>query len=258
MLVDLAKDLFREKMRLLLVWAGAFLAWIILVGALSPALTGSPDVYFLASRLVHMGGSMNYQGEDYLLVMFYATILPVGLVVLGAQEGSRLFAGQKARDGLSLLLALPLPRWKILFGRLLYLSAALLGVTFVIIVSTLVMVWVSAIQINGVALIAISFRAYLLGLLFALLTILLANLIKKPYIAQILTLVIFVFAYLLYLLPINSMISPVVGYLSPMFYYLGYAPLLEPWVTGHFIILVGVIIVVLVAVWRQFNTVDLD
>lgn len=258
MLVDLAKDLFREKIRLLLVWAGAFVVWIVLVGLLWKTLAGSPDVNSLASRLAHLAGSMSSPDQDYLLVMFYATILPLGMVVFGAQVGSRLLTGQKARSELSLLLALPLPRWKILIGRLLYLAAALLGVTVVILISTLVMVWASELQINGLALVAIGFRAYLLGLLFALLTVLVANFIKKPDIAQILTLIVFVLAYLLYLLPINSTASPVVGYLSPMFYYLGYAPLLEPWVTGHFLILMGVNIVAMVAVWRQFDAVDLD
>lgn len=254
MLLSLAWETFKERKKYLLPWGAGLV--LVALGALlfRPGIFIPDGISLMPDGLTSLPASGIWPGEFNFDKFLLFLLLTVYLVVFAVFEGSYLITASTSRDNLALFLTYPLPRWKMLTARLVYLLG--IGLSSVVLVNVLGIVAVLLLpgQLNGLSAIWQGFKLVLLEMGFAVFAALIATLTKRTWIGFLAGIGVVICMLAAFLLPVWLPDSGWVQWASPFFYYF---PSTLP-VFGQFAALFGGLVIGLAGLGYVFESADLD
>lgn len=259
----LTKSLWDQR-RGLLWWFLGIAALGIITVALYPSVGAAPEMELLFEDLppvaeVFVGEIVDITSpEGYLNSQLYAMVVPLLFMIYTIAQGSGAIAGEERTGTMDILLANPVPRWRIVVEKF---GTMLLG-GFVLAFSTWLSIVVGAVlvdmEISLLRLAEATIGALLLAYAFGALALLLGCATGQRGISIGVSAGIGVAAYLLNgFALIIDWLEPY-RFLSPFYYYLANDPLyngLDPW---HTLVLIALTLIQLAAAVYAFQGRDVQ
>jgi len=106
-------------------WSAGLIAYVVLIGAIFPSISGSVDLDKLVAHYpdalkslfgIAGGGSLS-SGAGFLDAELFSFMVPLLVLVLAIGTGARLFAGEEDTGRLELVLAYPVRRWRAVIAK---------------------------------------------------------------------------------------------------------------------------------------------
>jgi len=177
--------------------------------------------------------------EGFFSIQPFSMMAPLLFLIFGITKGGNAIAGEMEKGTLDLLLANPLPRWRLVVEKF-----AAIGVSFLVLAIIFWMGMVSGslifnINISALRLAEVIISCFMLGMVFSSLTLALScfNLRKKMSYGLVSG-----FAVIAYLInayaPMVNKLKPY-RIFSPFYYYNGASPLINGLNIAHLLVLVG-------------------
>ncbi len=252
MLVSLLNDLWLERRRRLGIGLAVGVAWLLLSAAAYPHLADSAWVQAAA-------GVFSRQAQFPLAFWVIAAAcggIPVITSLYAILEGSSLLSGAREREVMSLLLAYPLPRWKVFLSRLVFLCLVVGALSFAMTLAAgLAANWAAGISFESM--LRMQPAASLFALQMGSLAMLIALLNCALWKTRMISLVILLVFYAPYLLHAAGGANWLLG-LTPLFHAFGEMPLLEPSHVWQTILILGVTLVIIGLAGVRFEQMDLE
>jgi len=250
----------RDQRRAMLWWVISLLALAAYLAVLYPSIANTPSYNQMLQAWPKeivasvMGEFPDYSTpEGYMNSTTYFMMVPLLFIAFTAGLGASAIAGEEEHGTLDLLLANPLPRWRLVLDKF----AALAVLTWVLGVALWLGLAAGAaavdMDLDLGRLAAVTLSAVLLGLAFGALALAVGAVTGKRGLSTALASVVGVAAYF-----INSL-APVVKGLEPyrklslLYYYIGADPLRNGLNLGHAAVLVGVTVVLLAVAVLAFE-----
>lgn len=195
--------------------------------------------------------------EGFLSIQPFSMMAPLMLLVFAIQKSGDVIAGEKERNTLDLLLANPIPRYRLVMEKWGAIAVSLLILCSVFWLSMTLGSVVFNISISSTRVAEIILSAYMLGLFFVSLTLFFTCMWprKKPVMG-----IVSGFALVSYLVnayaPMVSGLHPYRVF-SPFYYYNGAKPLINGLDLSHFLILTAGVVLFLFISAVFFSRVDL-
>jgi len=247
MLRNIFLKTLRDQRRALLWWVIGLLALAAYLAVLYPSIAKTPSYNQMLQAWPKeivasvMGEFPDYSTpEGYMNSTTYFMMVPLLFIAFAAGLGAHATAGEEEHGTLDLLLASPLPRWRVVLDKF----AALAVLTLVLGLALWLGLAVSAapvhMDLHLGRLAAVTLSAVLLGLAFGALALAVGAITGKRGLSTALASVVGLAAYF-----INSL-APVVKGLEPyrklslLYYYIGADPLRNGLNLGHAVVLGGV------------------
>ncbi len=253
MLASLLSDLWLENRRRLLIWLVVAVMWLLLSAAAYPQLANNAWMQAAA-------GVFSRQASfplAYWIVVVACVGLPVLTSLFSILEGSSLLSGSREREAMNLLLAYPLPRWKVFFSRLVYLCLITAGLSWgMTLAAGLLVHWAAGIAFDIV--LRIQPASSLFALLMGSLAMFLAMWNDSIWKTRLISLGILLVFYAPYLVRAGGSETIWLLRLSPLYHALGDMPLLEPGPLWQTVVLLGVLLVVIGSASARFERMDLE
>nr|MBC7245003.1 ABC transporter permease subunit [Chloroflexota bacterium] len=207
-----------------------------------------------ALRATFMGELTDFTSpEGYLNTEMFFFTMPMLLLIFTIGFGSAAIAGEEERGTLDLLLANPIPRWRVVLEKwaaLLVLSGALVGVVWLGVLASVQFV---ELEINFAYLAQAFVSLWLLSLTFGTLALALGSIRGRRGLSAGVTSALAVAAYFLNsLAPLTDTLKPY-RKLSLFYYYIGADPLSNGLDVGHAAVLVGVTVMLAVVALVAFH-----
>jgi ABC-2 type transport system permease protein len=197
------------------------------------------------------GGANLFSPQGYLSLEFFS-IMPVVIGIYAVLAGSSLLAGDEEAGILDLLLAQPVSRSRLFFGRLVTVATAMAAILGIVWIAFIVGVAVSKeLEISAVALLRPFIALYALLFLFQTLSLLLSMILPSRNTAAMASGLVLVGSYFINALSaFNGTLRTISGYLPMKYYQSGYAVdgLEIGWVLGMF----GIGLVFALLAWLLF------
>jgi len=242
----------RDQRRALFWWIVGLLALTLYLALLYPSIAKTPEYNKILEawppELTYtvLGEFADYSSpEGFLNSSVFFLTAPLLFLIFTIAFGSNAIAGEEERGTMDLLLANPLPRWRVVLEKF----AALVVLTMVLAFALWLGLAIGAvavdmdIRLERVAEATLS--GALLGLAFGALALALGCARGKRGLSIGVTATLGLAAYLLNsLAPITEAVKPY-RKLSLFYYFIGADPLANGWNLGHVAVLVGVTVVFL-------------
>jgi ABC-2 type transport system permease protein len=241
----------RDRRRSLLWWALGLIAVTAITVGFWPTIEESGEelnrlVEDLPPALRNLaGGDIDLTSpEGYLNGRVFSFLGPILFLVFGIASGARTVAGEEQAGTLELVLARPVPRWRIVAEKFAALSVATIALGAVLWASLAVGAVPVGLDIGAGALAGATLMVVLLGLVFGALALLVGSATGRRGLALGITTAVAVATYLIDLYaPISEAVEPFRG-LSPFHYYDAALPLRNGVEPAHAVFL-GVVTVFL-------------
>jgi ABC-2 type transport system permease protein len=196
--------------------------------------------------------------EGFFSIQPFSMMAPLMLLVFAIQKGGDAIAGEKERGTLDLLLANPVPRYRLVIEKWAAIAVSLFILCFSFWISMTLGSVIFNISIGSIRMAGIILSGFVLGLFFATLTLFLSCLWphKKLVIG-----IVSGFALVTYLVnAYGPMVTELHPYrvFSPFYYYNGARPLLNGLNISHFFILVILVLLFFILAIVFFRRSDLD
>jgi len=253
----------RDQRRALLWWVIGLLALAAYLAVLYPSIANTPSYNQMLQAWPKeivasvMGEFPDYSTpEGYMNSTTFFMMVPLLFIAYAVGLGANAVAGEEEHGTLDLLLANPLPRWRVVLDK--FVATAVLTLALGVALWLGLAVGAAAVDmdLHVGRLAAVTLSAVLLGLAFGALALAVGAGTGKRGLSTALASVVGVVAYLL-----NSL-APVVTGLEPyqklslLYYYIGADPLRNGLNVGHAAVLAGVTAVLLVVAILTFQRRD--
>lgn len=254
MLLNLLWDTFMERRKYLLPW-GAGLVLVVLTVLLIRPGSFISDIFSQTPTSASISfPSGSWLGETNYGVLLLYFLVAVYLIVFAIFEGSRLLTPAASRNNLTLFLSYPLPRWKLLAARLVYLVCV--GLSSVVLVYTLGIIAALLLpaQLNWLSISWQGFKLFFIEMGFAVFSALIATLTKRTWVGILAGNGGVILMLAAYLIPVQF---PDLGWMQWFSSFLYLFPSSLP-IFGQFTALFGGVIIWLFGLGYVFETADLD
>ncbi len=239
-----------DRRRSLAGWSVGVVAATVLLAAIWPTIRDMADFQqLIKSYPQELSNLFNIEAmatpAGYLNAEYFSFLAPILFLTFGIGLGARLPAAEEERGSLDVLLALPVPRWRLLLEQ----AATVVVACAVLCVAQVVALLLSSLLFSmgvgfGQAL-AVSVSMSLLAALFGLIALTIGALTGRRAVALMVASVLAVGSYLLYVAAqFVSAVEPWV-FLSPIEHVVGSEPILNglPWVASGALAAVAVVVV---------------
>lgn len=257
---DIARKTLWDQRRGLFWWFVGIFALGIVTVLLYPSVGAAPEMEQLFEDLppvaqVFMGDIVDITSpEGYLNSQLYALMIPLLFMIYTIAHGSGAIAGEEHAGTMDVLLANPIPRWRVVvekFGAMLLGGAVLAVSTWLSIVAGMLIV---DMDMSLLRLTEVTIGSLLLGYLFGAFALLLGCATGKRGLSIGVSAGVGVATYLLNgFAMIVDWLEPY-RTLSPFYYYSGNDPInngLDPWHTAVLIILTVICLVIAVLTFQN-------
>lgn len=156
---------------------------------------------------------------EWLRVIGFGLVLPLGLVVFTIRQGSWLVAGEEERNSLGLLLAVPLRRYRLILEKFAVLVLLALVPVFAVWLALSLVRWLGWLPLPGLALAGAAALLFLVGLAFGAPAMALGSLTGRRWLSFTITLAFALLMLWVSRLPGSFQVHPVLRFLSPFYYY---------------------------------------
>lgn len=249
MLSSLFLKILRDYRISLLFWGLGFIALSFYLMYFYPFISKTPDILRILENLPpiiknFIGNTAKLTSpEGFFNVQPFSMMAPLLFLIFSILKGGNIIAGEMEKGTLDLLMANPLPRWRLVVEKYSALGMSLfyLSITFWIgmVSSSLIF----NVKINFLRLAAAIISCFALGLFFASLTLTLGclSLRKKMSYGIVIGL-----AFVTYMInayaPMVASLRPYQVF-SPFYYYNGASPMIYGLNIAHFSILIGLSVI---------------
>jgi ABC-2 type transport system permease protein len=263
MLRNVLLKTLRDQRRAMLWWVIGLLAVAAYLAVLYPSIANTPSYNQMLQAWPKgivasvMGEFPDYSTpEGYLNSTTYFMMVPLLFIAFAVGLGANAIAGEEEHGTLDLLLANPLPRWRVVLDKFAALVVLTLGLGAALWLGLAVGGAVVGMEVNLSGLAAVTLSAVLLGVAFGALALAVGSATGKRGLSTALAAAVGVAAYF-----INSLAPVVEGLqayrrLSLLYYYIGADPLRNGLNLGHAAVLVGVTLVLLAVAVLAFQRRD--
>lgn len=254
----------RERGRSLLFWSIGLVALAGIMVAFFPSIRDNPGIQdfiesFPSYLMALFGGEItDYSSpEGYLNSELFFLLFPLLMLVLGIGAGSSAVAGEEEKGTLDLLLANPVPRWRLVLEKLGAMVVFVLLVAFVFWAALLLAGLTIDMGLDPGTLAAVCLSGSLLGIMHGSFALAVGCARGSRGIAIGVAGVLGVYGYLLNALaPLMDWLEPFQN-LSPFYYYSEAVPIVNGLDAGHAGVLIGLTAIFLAAAVVAFHRRDL-
>lgn len=177
--------------------------------------------------------------EGFFSVQPFSMMAPLLFLIFGITKGGNTIAGEREKGTLDLLLANPLPRWRLVVEKFAAIGVAFLILTIIFWIGMISGSLIFNIKINAMRLAEAIISCFMLGMVFSSLTMAVSCLYLQKKMSYGLVSGFAVIAYLVNAYaPMVNMLKPY-RIFSPFYYYNGASPLINGLNIAHFLVLVG-------------------
>jgi ABC-2 type transport system permease protein len=246
-----------DQRRSLMWWASGILAYALMIAAFYPSIQAMPSFNdfvkaapkeLMAAFVGNITDLVSPVG--FLNSQIFFLIGPLLLLLYAVGQGSSAIAGEEERGTLDLLLANPLPRWRVVAEKFGAMVVGTLGLALMLWLGLAAGALWAKMNISMGRIAEATLATALLGLVFGTLGLALGSATGNRGLSNGVTSTVALAAYLLNALaPLSPRLEPY-RKLSPFYYYIGADPLVNGLNLGHVAVLLGLIVVLLaVALW---------
>jgi ABC-2 type transport system permease protein len=247
----------------LLGWAMGFVFISLYIMYFYPFISDKAQFFELMDNLPPivknlLGDRMLLQTpEGFLSIQPFSMMAPLMFLVFAIQKAGDAIAGEKERNTLDLLLAQPVPRYRLVIEKWSAIAVSLFLLSLVFWLSMILGSVVFNISVSSWRLAGVILSGFILGLFFSSLTLFLSCIwLHKKLVIGIVS----GFALVTYLVnAYGPMVTELHSYrvFSPFYYYNGANPLLNGLNPGHFLILVFFVLLFFILTILFFKRSDL-
>jgi ABC-2 type transport system permease protein len=252
-----------DQRRALLWWAFGILAYALMIAAFYPSIQNMPSFNdfvkaapkeLMAAFVGNITDLVSPVG--FLNSQIFFLIGPLLLLLYAVGQGSSAIAGEEERGTLDLLLANPLPRWRVVVEKFGAMVVGTLGLALMLWLGLAVGALWAKMDISMGRMAEATLATALLGLAFGTLGLALGCATGNRGLSNGVTSTVALAAYLLNALaPLAEKLEPY-RKLSPFYYYIGADPLANGLNLGHVAVLLGLIVVLLAVALLAFQRRD--
>ncbi|MDO8577577.1 MAG: ABC transporter permease subunit [Dehalococcoidales bacterium] len=264
LVIKIIIKVLKEQRRSLLYWCIGLLAMAVVMSALYPSIRSMPSLDKYIQELPEamkgfIGGELTDYSTPagYFTAELYGFMVPLLFLIFGIGAGAGAIAGEEEKGTLDFLLANPVPRWSAVAAKFGYIISSMLLLAFVLWLGIAVCSWVIGIDISLLKVAEANLNVLALSMVFAALALLLGCMTGNRGMSLGISGGLAVVAFLL-----NTLGGLVEGlkdwrFLSPFYQYVEPNTLKNGIDGGHFLVLVGLVIVFFVLSIPAFTRRDL-
>lgn len=255
----------RDQLRPIVLWGLGLILLSLMMAAIFPSIQKSAIDFnkYLenlpeAFKTMLNASELNYNTPaGYLNSELFSFMFPLIYLIYAVGLGSGLIGGEESKNTLDMLLANPIPRWRVVLEKFIALVVTTLVIGLIAWEGIALGAWIMKMDLNLLLVFDVNFSASLLAIFFGTLALFISCLKNSRGLATGLTAALAVLSYFM------NILTPMVESLkflrkfSPFYYYNENNPILHGLSMQHVLVFVVAILVFAVAAIFAFRRRDL-